>query len=126
MNFLIRTNHNIYNTEKASNDNNIKLLDKSHTCVELLLDLKDGNITNLRLNDNQKMSLLIQMIYAIYLMRKSKYQHRDIHPANICYKEGNIILHRIENVTDNLANALSALSPSGTTKLGSLTLVSGV
>ena len=90
--FTILYDYNIntncdFKQERIYTDASIKLLDKSHTCIELLLDLKDGNITNLRLNDNQKMSLLIQMIYAIYLMRKSKYQHRDIHPANICYKE---------------------------------------
>ena len=62
-------------------------LDKSKYCIEFLLDLKDGNITELNLNNQQKISLLIQVIYALYLMRKSGWQHKDIHPANICYKK---------------------------------------
>jgi serine/threonine protein kinase len=75
-----------FNQERIFIDNSIKKLDKSHTCIEMLFDLKDGNIINLNLNNKQKMSLLIQIIYAIYLMRKNKWIHRDIHPGNICYK----------------------------------------
>jgi serine/threonine protein kinase len=65
----------------------LKKLDKSNHCIEFILDLKDGNLTELNLNNQQKISLLIQVIYTIYLMRKSGWQHKDIHPANICYKK---------------------------------------
>ena len=75
-----------FNQDRIFIDANIKKLDKSKTCIDFLFDLKDGNIINLNLNYKQRMSLLIQILYSIYLMRKNKWIHRDIHPGNICYK----------------------------------------
>ena len=62
-------------------------LDKSKSCLYLCLELKDGNISSINLDERERKSLLIQILYAIYLMRKKGWMHQDIHPANICYKE---------------------------------------
>ena len=65
----------------------LKELDKSKYCLNLIVDLKDGVLDNLVLNQEEKQSLLIQIIYSIYLMRKNNWIHHDIHPGNICYKK---------------------------------------
>jgi serine/threonine protein kinase len=60
-------------------------LDKSKHCINLVLDLKEGTINKINLHLDQKISLLIQILYIIYLLRKDNWMHRDIHPGNIAY-----------------------------------------
>lgn len=64
-------------------------LNKSPYCIDLLIDLKKDNIRNLvfsnKLPFTQRYSLIIQTIYAIYLMRTNKYTHSDVHLGNIAY-----------------------------------------
>ena len=59
--------------------------DKSKHCINLVLDLKDGTLNKINLNLEQRRSLLIQILYIIYLLRKDNWMHRDIHPGNIGY-----------------------------------------
>jgi serine/threonine protein kinase len=77
------------NQQRTIHNDYLKELDKSKHCMNLLLDLKEGNLNqlnlNLNLNYDEKKSLLIQILYIIYLLRKDKWIHGDIHPANICY-----------------------------------------
>jgi hypothetical protein len=78
-----------YNIEKVCDldqevDN--KELNRSKICLNLLVDLKDGVLENLTLSKEQNNSLLIQMLYINYLLRKSNWIHNDIHPGNIGYK----------------------------------------
>ena len=73
--------------QRTVNSTYLKELDKSKYCINLLLDLKDGTLNKLNLNSEEKTSLLIQILYIIYLLRQDKWMHGDIHPANICYKK---------------------------------------
>jgi serine/threonine protein kinase len=61
-------------------------LNKSKYCLNLILDLKDGTLNTLKLDEKENYSLMMQMIYAIYLMRKYNWMHGDIHPGNIGFK----------------------------------------
>lgn len=63
----------------------LRELDKSKYCINLILDLKDGTLNKIKLYEEQKMSLMIQILYIIYLLRKDNWMHRDIHPGNIAY-----------------------------------------
>ncbi len=63
----------------------LKELDKSKHCINLVLDLKEGTLDKIHLNETEKKSLLIQILYIIYLLRKDNWMHRDIHPGNIAY-----------------------------------------
>lgn len=86
--------------QRALNSKYLKELDKSKYCINLLLDLKDGTLKELNLNSDEKISLLIQILYTIYLLRKYKWIHGDIHPANIGYTQTNYnkkILIKINN-----------------------------
>ncbi len=78
-----------FNIEKSCDLNqeiDNKQLNRSKICLNLLVDLKDGVLKDLNLSKNQNNSLLIQMLYIIYLLRKSNWIHHDIHPGNIGYK----------------------------------------
>jgi hypothetical protein len=77
----------------------IQNLIQSKHCLDLLIDLKDGVLKKIlfELNEKQIMSMILQNIYAIYLMNKNGFIHADLHNKNICYtkidKNRNIILH---------------------------------
>jgi len=78
-----------YDIEKVCNleqevDN--KQLNRSKICLNLLVDLKDGVLQDLNLSKQENNSLLIQILYIIYLLRKSNWIHHDVHPGNIGYK----------------------------------------
>ena len=85
--------------EKNQKSKLIKKLIQSNHCLDLLIDLKDGVLRNilLKLNEKQRMSMILQNIYAIYMMYKNGFIHADLHNKNICYtnidKNRNIILH---------------------------------
>jgi tRNA A-37 threonylcarbamoyl transferase component Bud32 len=67
--------------------NKLNKYDDSGYCVELLYDLKDGNLEEIinKLNKKQIYSMMIQLIYALHLMHKHNYYHNDIHTRNITY-----------------------------------------
>jgi serine/threonine protein kinase len=77
---------NIENSCDLNQDIDNNKLNRSKICLNLLVDLKDGVLKDLNLSTNENNSLLIQMLYIIYLLRKSNWIHRDIHPGNIGYK----------------------------------------
>ena len=63
-------------------------LKKSKFCVDFLIDLKDNTIVDLlklKLDDDQKQSVIIQCLYILYLIHKNGYYHCDIHSGNIMY-----------------------------------------
>ena len=64
---------------------------KSNYCLETITDLKDGtaefmNKNNMWTNINEFRSMIIQIIYALYLMHSNDFYHRDLHDDNIIYK----------------------------------------
>jgi serine/threonine protein kinase len=73
--------------ERSFSNKLLKDLDKSNYCLNLIVDLKDGTLDKLNLKEDESKSLLIQILYAIYLLRKSGWIHGDIHPGNIGYKK---------------------------------------
>jgi hypothetical protein len=54
----------------------------------MIIDLKDGNLLEIlyKLNQNEVYSMIIQILYAAYLMTKNKFYHLDIYLENIMYK----------------------------------------
>lgn len=62
-------------------------LNKSKYCLSLYYDLKDGDINEIysKLNKNQYISLIIQIIYALYIMHQNNFYHHDIAKKNICF-----------------------------------------
>ena len=60
---------------------------ESDYCIELIYDLKDGTLEQIinKLDQPQIYSLIIQLTYAIYLMRSKGYFHTDIHTRNVAY-----------------------------------------
>ena len=83
-NYNIEDNCNM-TLERVVNTAYTQNLNMSKTCVNYILDLKDGVLDDLKLNSNQIKSMIIQVLYMIYLMRKDKWMHLDIHPGNIGY-----------------------------------------
>jgi len=64
----------------------------SDYCIELIYDLKDGTLEQIinKLDQNQIYSFIIQLTYAIYLMRSKGYFHTDIHTRNVAYIKCNL------------------------------------
>jgi hypothetical protein len=77
-------------SEKPNNKIIQKLIKSKH-CLDLLLDLKDGIVSDLlskssfKSNNKQFYSMIIQCSYICYLMNKSSYSHNDLHYGNIAY-----------------------------------------
>jgi hypothetical protein len=69
----------------------VKKLKSSPYCSDFLLDYKDGILEDLmfstKLTRVQCYSIVIQCLYALYLMHNAKYMHRDCHTQNIGYKK---------------------------------------
>jgi hypothetical protein len=88
-----------YDNKSYANDYIIEKLNKSKHCLDLLLDLKDGVLANIikQLSIKQYVSMVIQYVYAIYLMAKNKYDHTDLHLYNYTFK--NIPTHKIIKVS---------------------------
>jgi len=77
---------------EKTNNKIIQKLIKSKHCLDLLLDLKDGIVSDLlnvkssfKSNNKQIYSMIIQCSYICYLMNKSGYAHNDLHYGNIAY-----------------------------------------
>jgi serine/threonine protein kinase len=84
--FMKLYEYNIENSCDLEQEINNKELNRSKICLNLLVDLKDGVLQDLTLSKQENNSLLIQMLYIIYLLRKSNWIHHDVHPGNIGYK----------------------------------------
>jgi len=56
-------------------------------CLDYIYDLKDGCLLTkiYKLDKKQIYSLIIQIVYALYLMHSNNFYHRDIHIKNICF-----------------------------------------
>jgi serine/threonine protein kinase len=78
---------------KLDKMNSVRLSDdlkKSQYCVEIIMKLKDGTLQDLmkkNLSKSQRYSIMIQLVYAVYLMHKEGYLHYDMHTKNIVYKK---------------------------------------
>jgi len=73
-----------------SRPNNLLKYNESLTyeySLDLIYDLKKDNLTKVlhKLDKTQIYSLIIQIIYALYLMHSNNFYHRDIHIKNICF-----------------------------------------
>jgi serine/threonine protein kinase len=62
-------------------------LQKSNFCLDIIMDLKDGPLRDImsKLSKNQIYSLIIQIIYTLYLMHINGFYHCDVHDENIMY-----------------------------------------
>ena len=78
-----------FNNDFQSNNKIILKLNKSKHCLDQLVELKDGVLKDIiyKLNKKQKISMIIQCIYAMYLMHANGYYHCDLHTKNIAYKK---------------------------------------
>jgi hypothetical protein len=78
-----------FNNNFESNNKLLLKLNRSNHCLDQLVELKDGVLKDIiyKLNNKQKISMIIQCIYAMYLMHKSGYYHCDLHTKNIAYKK---------------------------------------
>ena len=63
----------------------INKYNSSDKCIELLYDLKDGNLSQIidKLDQKTIYSLVVQLLYAIYQMNKRGFYHCDIHSKNV-------------------------------------------
>ena len=86
---------NIKPDRKEKNDNN----NKSKYTLTYLYDIKDGDLDSIFkiLNRNQFISMLIQILYALYLMHINDFFHNDISLKNICYKKTELPYIKIFN-----------------------------
>ena len=82
-------------SKKEKNDNK----NKSKYTLTYFYDLKDGDLDSIfkTLNRNQFISMLIQILYALYLMHIHDFFHTDIHTKNICYKKTDLTHIKIFN-----------------------------
>ena len=69
-----------------------KNLIKSSWCIEKLYELKEGDtLKNLLaknvFNKKQYYSMMIQLIYAVHVMKSKGFMHNDLHPGNIMVTE---------------------------------------
>ena len=71
----------------------LKELDKSNTCLEMLVEYKGytlGNIMHYYTpNKNQILSLILQLCISEKILRKINYLHNDMHVNNIAVKKSN-------------------------------------
>lgn len=83
------------NNQPDAKNKIVKKLIKSKHCLDLLLDLKDGTLSDLLKSNKNKhvfslkqiYSMIIQITYICYLLNKSGYIHNDLHYGNIAYKK---------------------------------------
>ena len=63
---------------------------KNTNCINLILNYKGKTLLSLlekRLSKSEKYSMVIQIIYAIDILKKNKYLHNDVHVENITYQK---------------------------------------
>lgn len=62
----------------------LKKLANSNYCVRKIYSLVDDTLNNVNLKTKEEnYSMIIQLLYIIYLMRQKGYVHADLHPGNI-------------------------------------------
>jgi serine/threonine protein kinase len=94
-------------TEFTKNDpkqlNKYNKLKDSKYCLDLIYDYKDGNLYQIfnKLNKNQFISMLIQILYALYLMHLNDFYHKDLRRENICFVKTNLLYIKIFNKKKN-------------------------
>ena len=63
---------------------------KTNICIDVILEYKGDILGNLLLKENlnkrERISLIVQIIYALQIIRKNKFIHGDLHAYNITYK----------------------------------------
>ena len=65
---------------------------KNTNCINLILNYKGKTLLSLlekKLSKSEKYSMVIQIIYAIDILKKNKYLHNDVHANNITYQKSN-------------------------------------
>lgn len=95
--FMKMYDYNIYECKYVNNLSKLlepkiyNKLKKSPYCINILLELKDLTledlITEKKLEYTQRLSIIIQILYSLYLMHSSGYYHRDTHTQNIMINE---------------------------------------
>jgi len=64
---------------------------KSKHCLDIVIEYKGNTIENKVKNGSipmrERYCLIIQLLYALQLIREHKYMHQDIHQGNITYKK---------------------------------------
>ena len=57
-------------------------------CFDMIIDLKDGNLLEIlyKMSQIEVYSMIIQVLYAAYLMTKNGFYHLDLNNKNIMYK----------------------------------------
>ena len=74
-------------------------LQSSKYCLTKLYDLKDGDLDSIfrSLQKKHFFSMIIQILYALYIMHVNYFYHNDISKKNICYKKTNLEYIKIFN-----------------------------
>ena len=69
---------------------NLIARNRSKHCLDIVLEFKGNTLYNLIKNGlslKEKYCLIIQVLYALEIMRSNKYLHQDIHQGNITYEK---------------------------------------
>jgi len=79
--------------------------DRTTSCVDMLINLKDGTIHKLlsnKLSQQQKYSIIIQCLYILQLIHKNGYYHCDVHPGNLMFTKCENDVHINIKIDDNV------------------------
>lgn len=68
------------------------LLLNSKYCLDIITDIKDGSLEDIIniLSQNQYYSMIIQILFGLYLMHSNKFYHTDTRISNFCFIKTNI------------------------------------
>ena len=84
------------------NDSKLKKLNESKYCLDIIYEYKNKTIYNLlkknTISLKEKYSFLIQILYALDIMKKNGYTHNDLHALNITYEKYDNIKIRNYNI----------------------------
>jgi serine/threonine protein kinase len=105
---IVKCNY-VHKPEKIIDLQLYNKLKKSPYCIDLLFDVKDTTLREL-INKNdldykERLSIIIQCLYTMYLMHQSNYYHNDTHTGNIMITEcdyNKVIKLNINKKTYNL------------------------
>ena len=77
---------NVYN-----NGGEYKRLQQSKLCIQYITDYQKNVLSNIidKLNIKQIYSLILQLLYGIYILQQKKYTHNDFNLFNITYNVSN-------------------------------------
>lgn len=84
---IIKNCESLISPSDTTTKERIKILNKSPYCVELIYDLLDGSLLTIlpTLDLKQRYSMIIQVMYGVYLFRGLDYCHNDLTTRNIGY-----------------------------------------